>query len=827
MRANMDGNASEHSPLVVDEALDDQQDLLGLSCPPNPYSNLPVYNTIHRVRAYVIASLDDPYSLDQLRAPRINVSVVRPLVNKLWDIRDVSIIYCLLVNKLQFLREQGFQAHQTVHTTRAMLCELVAMKILRRFDEETLGNQGLLLLSNALVAGFKPFQNAPPDVVRESTHAYSTANQKGRGYNHRSTALEVAILCDSKLLIASPAFQKVMEAIYVGRIVYTPSSFIDILPDHYKQKPITLYRPEHAPVLNQYRLMVPRTRNMLDIIQFLFLLLLYILVMQNRDYHSFTAYEFIFCIYASGWVLDEFASIVEHGWHCYTQNLWSFLDAISAIIIVVYLVLRMHSLADRENRHHIATASLDILSAAAPVLIPRLAFNLLSENMLFVSLRAMMANFIVLTLLAIWCFGGFLLSLAWLSGDTEDNLTISKWMLYVWFGLGGTGIDESVNFHRIIGPILMVTFAFLGNTLFLTILVSMLNHTFAAIASNATAEIQFRRAVLTFEGVKSDAIFCYMPPFNVLALLFFLPLKLVVTPRWFHKVNVAVIRTLNAPLLLLITVFERRHLWSSSQSGGLGTASARKLLNISTWIFEFAAWWDFSRFSVHGDIEAVFDFDPPSAISSPTPSSPTLDERVGSKNGPVLGASEFLSKQQQRTGRKETAEAPAPTSPSKETDAAASIPRPAPGPPTTLTQPPPRRKSLAFPLKRSATATVVPSASSGVGGGRVGDTSGGTASSSSIRRRESMGTMSGLADHVADFLHEHGAGEMNDRFKALEAGQRRIEVMLRRVWEGMGEDDSSSEEDAPPPEAGLPGGEKQSGEGHPPGRAEAQRGEGG
>ncbi len=60
----------------------------------------------------------------------------------------------------------------------------------------------------------------------------------------------------------------------------------------------------------------------------------------------------------------------------------------------------------------------------------------------------------------------------------------------------------------------MISFAFIGNTLFLTILVSMLTNTFSKIAGNATAEIQFRRAVLTFEGVKSDAIFAYRPPFK-------------------------------------------------------------------------------------------------------------------------------------------------------------------------------------------------------------------------------------------------------------------------------------------------------------------------
>ncbi|XMA20503.1 hypothetical protein WAI453_013294 [Rhynchosporium graminicola] len=65
-------------------------------------------------------------------------------------------------------------------------------------------------------------------------------------------------------------------------------------------------------------------------------------------------------------------------------------------------------------------------------------------------------------------------------------------MLWVWFGLDGTGIQRSVDFHWLLGPIFMVTFAFLGNTLFLTILVSMLS-------TNATAEIQYGRAVLTLD----------------------------------------------------------------------------------------------------------------------------------------------------------------------------------------------------------------------------------------------------------------------------------------------------------------------------------------
>lgn len=54
--------------------------------------------------------LDDPYSTEQLKSPRMNVAIVRPLVEHLYDQDDVSIVFCLLVNRVQFLREQSYQA---------------------------------------------------------------------------------------------------------------------------------------------------------------------------------------------------------------------------------------------------------------------------------------------------------------------------------------------------------------------------------------------------------------------------------------------------------------------------------------------------------------------------------------------------------------------------------------------------------------------------------------------------------------------------------------------------------------------------------------------
>lgn len=177
----------------------------------------------------------------------------------------------------------------------------------------------------------------------------------------------------------------------------------------------------------------------------------------------------------------------------------------------------------------------------------------------------------------------------------------------------GTGIQRSPEFHWLLGPLLMISFAVLGNTLFLTILVSTLSNTFSRITRSSVAEIQFRRAVLTFEGVKHDAIFAYFPPFNLLALFVLVPLKLVVSERWFHKINITIVRIINAPLLLLLGWFERRSLWPTKKDEYHRKATSARV-----------GYGGLSRFHIHGDLRAVFEAEPP--VDDP-PTSPHLQFR--------------------------------------------------------------------------------------------------------------------------------------------------------------------------------------------------------
>jgi len=67
----------------------------------------------------------------------------------------------------------------------------------------------------------------------------------------------------------------------------------------------------------------------------------------------------------------------------------------------------------------------------------------------------------------------------------------------------------------------------------------------------------FQFAMTTIEGSKSDPLFSYQPPFNLLAFLVLWPLSCVVSPRKLHSVNVFMIKLTSFPTLVVIGLYER------------------------------------------------------------------------------------------------------------------------------------------------------------------------------------------------------------------------------------------------------------------------------
>ncbi|ORX39230.1 hypothetical protein BD324DRAFT_618919 [Kockovaella imperatae] len=504
-----------------------------------------VYPLIHLIRTDIISHIDTPLTYEQLHAPDSTYTIVRPLTEKYLELQNQSIIFCLLLNKIQFTRDSAQLSISTLSTSRATLCEVLAIRVLRGWSERTLPLATVLLTPWAL------YQGASPEVI-------ARAKEEGDDdiLNQNGAALEMAIISYSKRFIRSPSCQKVIEGIWSGRIIYSGVNSHALIADNYKKKPIQMYNPHKAPLLDHYRLKVPKVRSFLEYTNFLILFILYVVAVEGLEEDRMNKKEAIFIIYALAYSLDKLATIREHGLGVFSSSLVNGFDLVLMLIYAIYLGARMYGF--HYHNAEALTLGQDWLAIGAVMIFPRLAFVTLANNLMVLSIRSMLVEFFFLMAIGIFCFLGFLYALFTLGQGRFELSQIGWWLLEVYFGLDASGFETSHDLHPFLGPVLMVTYALLSNTLLLTVLVAILGNTFATINQDAAAESMFRKAVSTLEGVKADAVFSYQLPFNLVAVVFMWPMSYILNPRWFHKLNVAMIRLSNFPVLIVIALYERQ-----------------------------------------------------------------------------------------------------------------------------------------------------------------------------------------------------------------------------------------------------------------------------
>ncbi|KAI0708832.1 hypothetical protein C8T65DRAFT_718427 [Cerioporus squamosus] len=503
-----------------------------------------VYPIIHMIR-----SVDTPLSHEALTAPDLTYTLIRPLLDKYAAFQrqgNMAVIFCLLLNRVYFFRDRHLTT-SALSRTRADLCEILAMRALREHAHN------MLELALVLTTTWPVYSGAPTGLLARAREENDDDLEDRVG-----NAIEMAILSQAKRFIKSSPCQRVIDGIWIGKIVYQAESTRSILSDTYKRNPIHFYDPHKAPLLDHYRLKVPAIRSVLEYMNFLILFLLFVCAIEFSIYDQINFTEIVFMVYALGFTLEKVAAMQEHGIKVYFKGTWNGFDLAFVTLYCTYAIMRLVGVYD--DHRWAREMGINSLALIAVLMFPRLAFVTFKNNVMVLSLRAMIIQFVVLMIIAAFCFGGFLYALWTLGKDNAGYSagTVAWWMLDLWFGLDASGFDNSSKFHPVFGPVLMITYACLSNTLLLTVLVSILSHTFSTINDDAQAEAMFRRAVSTIEGVKADSLFSYQPPVNLLALCIMLPASYILTPRWFHKVNVFMIRLTSFPILLFIALYERQ-----------------------------------------------------------------------------------------------------------------------------------------------------------------------------------------------------------------------------------------------------------------------------
>ncbi|KAI9756902.1 MAG: Dicer-like protein 1 [Chaenotheca gracillima] len=563
---------------------------------------LPVYNLTHVIRLLVTSRCETTLSWDQLRSPQVSQFLVKPIQQQIRTSHfSRATIYALMANGLQFVKESHSNpGNSGVSRTRALVCELLAMKLLKEFTSREL--IGMMIL-HALSYDFDPLQGlSPPNTTSTTPPPNWDAPRKTRSQTRaaRISTLEISIQAQAKRFLAHPLVVQHLEAIWAGTIVFhssadslhretdkvTPNQtrgyattnngprVLQASPDklqpakqrdHQRTPPapvrrsVTLYDPRDASLFKLSRLRVPRYRQVLSTCSLAVLLCLFVAVLVERSL-DITPLEVIFWFWSAGFMLDELVGFNEQGFGLYILSVWNSFDLGILLILIVYYAMRLYGiLMSGDGKDHVKNMAYDVLAANAVLLFPRL-FSVLDHyryfSQLLIAFRMMFMDLVAVFVLIIISCSGFFVAFTLSFGESNYD---ARGVLYALFQMlmGFTPAAWNVwDQYNVLGKLIMTLFLFICHFLIVTILITVLTNSFMAIVANANDEHQFLFAINTISMVKSDALFSYVAPTNIIAWIL-TPLRYFISFRRFVKLNRTVIKVTHFPILFMIFAYER------------------------------------------------------------------------------------------------------------------------------------------------------------------------------------------------------------------------------------------------------------------------------
>ncbi|KAM0716948.1 hypothetical protein Q7P37_006800 [Cladosporium fusiforme] len=564
---------------------------------------LPMYNITHAIRLLIVARAETTLSWEQLRSPQVSQFLVKPIESQIRTNHFNRATLCALIaNSLQFQKEgQLHPGNVGVSRTRALLSELLAMRLLKEYTVRE--------LIDALSYDFDPLQGMSPSATDRGTpgngvpaYVNDIQQQHRRGKGARVSTIEISIRSQAKRFLAHPLVVQHLEAIWAGTIVFHSEADnlhrkpprhralnggYGTLNDHSpsalpadsilsrkaqetrtSKKPevqgtgrrsVTLYDPHDSSLFKLSRLRVPRYRQLFSTISFAMMLVLYIAVLYDRSV-TITPLEVLFWFWSIGYMLDEIIGFTEQGFGLYILSFWNAFDLGILLLFSVYYILRLYGivLAD-QGKHRIAGMAYDALGSTAILLFPRL-FSVLDHyryfSQLLIAFRLMAQDLMaVLILILISCSGFFVaFSLSFADSDTSAN-NVAYSLFQILMGFTPAAWDKWGSYN-ILGKAIMGSFLIICHFLIVTILITVLTNSFMAIVRNAEEEHQFLFAINTISMVKSDALFSYIAPTNVIGWVLS-PLRCIVPFRQYVKFNRTIIKITHFPVLFLIFSYER------------------------------------------------------------------------------------------------------------------------------------------------------------------------------------------------------------------------------------------------------------------------------
>lgn len=581
--------------------------------------SLPVYSIVHAMRIIVQARTETTLTWEQLRSPQVSQFLVKPMLQQIRTQHfSRATLYALMANCLQFAKEaQFFPGNAGTSNTRAKVCELLAIKLLKEYSTRE--------LIDALSYDFNPLQGLPgaPNTQPGSSGALSPNGRYNRlaGPAARISTVEVAIRASAKHFLAHPLVVQQLEAIWNGAISFyssadslhrshtqtnapgvassaagsagsawnrreTRSGFrrrssandprapllghlhqqtikeepakaasLSAMQEPLYRRTVTLYDPRNASLFKLSRLRVPRYRQFFSTCSLAVLIGLFLAVLVQHS-SRITTLELVFWFWSAGFMLDELVGFNEQGFSLYIMSFWNIFDLGILLLLIFYYSLRICGvfLADAQKWNN---SAYDILAANAILLLPRI-FSVLDHyqyfSQLLIAFRLMAVDLAAVFILVLVSCSGFFVFFT-LSHTDNDPMDTAYRIFQLLMGFTPAAWEVWPTYN-ILGKTLLVLFLIICHFVVVTILITVLTNSFMAIASNANEEHQFLFAINTISMVKNDALFSYVAPTNIFAWML-MPLRYCMPLPHFVALNRYVIKATHFPLLFGIFLYEK------------------------------------------------------------------------------------------------------------------------------------------------------------------------------------------------------------------------------------------------------------------------------
>lgn len=369
-------------------------------------------------------------------------------------------------------------------------------------------------------------------------------------------ALEIAAIANAKRFLSQDIVQKIVTGVWNGDII-----FWDELSIHTVKKP-RFYK--HSTADPYSRLRVPKYLKSFEVVFFASFLCLYYAVLYERSSSHITPLETVLYIWFAAFFYDELSELMDAGSIFYATDVWNLFDMVMLLIGITFASLRAVGLYKGDR--YLIELSFDILSLEALFMVPRIA-SVLSLSPYWGTLlpcfKAMLKDFIKFMVLVVIVYLGFLTTFSLIGRDRYPLASMTMILTKIFFGSSYVGFDIMSDIDEVFGPPLMLIFITLSSILLMGSLTGMLSNSFSRVISHAREEYLYVYSVYVLEASTSNRLTHFYPPFNLVALIIFRPLRLFLpSDHKFRAARIWLLKATHWPIVGVIKLYEliRGHL---------------------------------------------------------------------------------------------------------------------------------------------------------------------------------------------------------------------------------------------------------------------------